>query len=85
MPLKAATMKLPTNGYSESGSRMTEDTAFQGSCSVNIMEQTVTFLYDYSPEPHREDAIQTAPVFIYDRGTVPFFDIWLPEIRSLAA
>jgi hypothetical protein len=72
MPLKAAATKLPTNKYSESGSKMTEDTAFQGPCSANIMEQTVTFLYDYSPEPHREDAIQTAPAFIYDRGTVPY-------------
>lgn len=79
-------MKVPTNGYSESGSRMTEKkTTFQGIYSVNIMKSVPTFLYDQPPEPCRENTIQTIPAFVYDRWNIPFFNIWLPEIRPLAA
>jgi hypothetical protein len=52
---------------------------------VNITEQNATFLYDHSPEPHREDPVQAAPAFVYNGWRIPFFNIWLPEIRSLAA
>lgn len=50
-----------------------------------IRINVITFLYDHSPKPRLQNAIQTAPAFAYDRREVPFFNVWLPEIRSLAA